>query len=70
MPNTLRYFRGQMSPQQARALFQNNGIRWVLEGPYERAITDNGASASQKLGLKPVFSFVEGENRTVVYAAQ
>ena len=61
----LRYFDGQMSPDEARQLFARNQIRWVLEGPYERAI--GGADASQKLGLKQVFRAGEGDNYTVVY---
>ena len=68
MPATLRYISGQMSPDQARQLFAQNDIRWVLEGPYERAV--GGISASQKLGLRPVFRAGEGENQTVVYAAR
>ena len=68
LPNTFRYFRGQMAADEARQLFRDHKILWVLEGPTERAI--GGVSASQRLGLRPLFSDGEGENATVVYAAQ
>ncbi len=67
-PTTIRYFRNQMSPDEARLLFAQNQIRWVLEGPYERAMGD--FSLSQKLGLKVVFSAGTGENRTVIYSTE
>ncbi len=72
LPATQRYFSGQMSLDEARQLFAGNQIRWVLEGPYERAFQRavGGRSLSPKLGLKPLFSAGQGDNRTVVYAAE
>lgn len=68
LPATTRYFRGQTTADEARQWFAANQIRWILEGPFERAI--GGGSAAQKLGLKPLFSAGTGENQTVVYAAR
>ena len=68
MPLMARYFNGQMSPGEARQFFARNKIHWIFEGPYERSL--NPDSASQRLGLKSLFSAGEGDNRTVVYAAQ
>ena len=67
-PTTIRYFRNQMSPDEARQLFARNQIRWVLEGPFERAMGD--ASLSRNLKLPIVFRAGEGENQTIIYAAQ
>ena len=67
-PAMLRYFSGQMAQGEARQLFRDNQIRWVIEGPSERVLS--GVSASQQLGLTPVFSKGAGENETVVYKAE
>ena len=61
-----RYFGGQMAPAQAKQWFADNKIRWVFEGPYERSLAPNSASA--QLGLTPVFRAGTGENATTVYA--
>ena len=63
---TLRYFGGQMAPDEARQLFAQNKIRWVFEGPYERSLAPNSVSA--RLGLKPIFSAGAGQNATTIYA--
>ena len=65
-PAMLRYFSGQMPPDEARSLFRGNQIRWIIEGPFERAAAE--VSPSQQLGLTPVFTSGTGENATVVYA--
>ena len=62
---TQRFFRGQMAPDEARAWLRENKIRWILEGPFERALS--GRSAARELGLKPLFEAGTGENKTTVY---
>jgi len=61
-----RYYSGQMTPDEARQWFTENKIRWVFEGPYERSLAPQSASA--QLGLTPVFRAGAGANETVVYA--
>ena len=63
---TYRYFSGQMAPDEARQWLAANKIRWIFEGPYERALAPQSASA--RLGLTPVFRAGAGENATTVYA--
>ena len=65
-PLMLRYFSGQMAPDEARQLFARNKIRWVFEGPYERSLSPQSPSA--RMGLTPVFRAGEGQNETTVYA--
>ena len=62
-----RYYSGQMSPDEARQWFARNRIRWIFEGPYERSLAPQSASA--RLGLTPVFRAGTGENATTVYAS-
>ena len=67
LPTALRYFKGEMTDNQARALLRDHKILWVVEGTAERE--SGGVSASTKLGLKPIFRAGQGKNATVIYAA-
>jgi hypothetical protein len=67
-PKVVRFYRGQMSEAEARAFLQENRIRWVVEGQFERGFSQ-GNSMSQKLGLSPIFTGGDEANGvTTVYA--
>lgn len=56
----LRFYRGQMSPEQARAFLKENHIRWVVEGPFERNLGRREVPW-QELGLQPIYSGGDAE---------
>jgi len=50
-----RFYRGQMAPNQARAFLKNNGIRYIIESPFERALAPNSSTA-RALRYKAIYS--------------
>lgn len=69
LPRALRFYKGQMAPDEARAFLRANRIRWVVEGQFERQFRGEVSTASQ-LGLKPIFRGGDAENGvTTVFEA-
>ncbi len=49
-----RFYRGQMTPAEARDFLAKNRIRWVIEGQFERALSGE-TSMAKMLGLTPIY---------------
>ncbi|HEX8463257.1 MAG TPA: hypothetical protein VF627_01445 [Abditibacterium sp.] len=60
-PRVVRFYSGQMSADEARAFLRDNGIRWIVEGQFERGIRSDFSMATD-LGLQPIFSGGDAEN--------
>ena len=66
-PRVARFYRGQMSENEARNWLKKNGIRWIVVGQFEREFAA-GVSAAQNLGWREVFRSQSDENgATVIY---
>lgn len=58
-PKVIAFYSGRMSETEARDFLSKNRIRWVVEGQFERAFTQNAstsATLASSLGLTPIFS--------------
>lgn len=54
---TRQFYSGQMAPETARQWLNSNQIEFIIEGPYERAIGQNGVSLARQLKLPTVQSW-------------
>lgn len=63
----LRFYRGEMSLEEARAFLQSNHIRWVVQGPFERNM-GHDRMPWRELGLRPIYTGGDAETgMTTVY---
>lgn len=62
----MSFYRGQMSPDEARAFLKNNRIGYIIESPFERALAPNPSTA-RALGFKAIYSASSPEGETVIY---
>lgn len=61
-----RFYSARMSPDEARAFLKSNRIGFIIESPFERAISPN-PSVAASLGFQPIYSAQSPDERTVVY---
>ncbi|RYX80451.1 hypothetical protein EON83_28545 [bacterium] len=62
----MRFYRGRMTPTEARAFLKDNHIGYIIESPYERNLAPN-SSFARSLGLKSIYSANSPDGETIVF---